>query len=567
MPFAPTDEPTLGPPLLQGILKSKGIKSSIFYANKIFAKECNKIFAEGSDCHLPAVCSDDIYRFIVQEGTTKDLGNWFFARQTFQLDDSGKYLSPFFDKETQDMLLKCRDRFEKVTLELANRDWNQYDLIGFSCTFTQIVPSLCLAKAIKHRFPKIEIIFGGGEMAEDPASQIILHCPWVDKVFVGDGEHSLPYYIETGKTDVEGIMQKNGDEIQFMGESRLSSNLLKESPDPIYDDFYDDNETTKKGVAITGRGCMYNKCSFCVFTDYKPYRKTSVDRTLEHVSNMVKHHNLEDVLFYDPILPPEIFGKLPKIPGRYELCISSLTFKYEHLPYLKGGRITFGIESFHPEILKLLNKKQSIINCISILKWLKYYGVAVSWMFLFGAIGEKGEWYDEMLPLLRHLTHLPPPESAHPIMAIRTSQMRKAFKHKPLPSYRYIYPERFDYEKIARNFELVDKELILNKITNWKHIQPVVDFTHYWKCKFFTTSLARYESVVIDERYDNPIRINVNPNEIAILSDCDKPAKEKLIEETYSKKDIDSLLESHLLLKMEKKYLSLVEPSGHNIMV
>jgi hypothetical protein len=59
---------------------------------------------------------------------------------------------------------------------LARVDWDAYDIVGFTCVYSQRVASLALARRIKERYPDKTILFGGPdceqEMGEAHCSQV-----------------------------------------------------------------------------------------------------------------------------------------------------------------------------------------------------------------------------------------------------------------------------------------------------------------------------------------------------------------------------------------------------------
>lgn len=456
--------------------------------------------------------------------------------------------------------MDLRDKFESIIDDLSSKNWSSFNTIGFSCTYLQLMPSLCLSREVKKNHPAIEIIFGGGNMLPELSEEILKNCSWIDKIFIGEAEKSLPYYLETGRTDIEGIMWKN-DFIEFSGISKLETKDIQTLPVPDYDDYYKTTLEEKEIIIQIGRGCIYNQCNFCIFCDHSVYRPGNIERSMNQLKYLVKRHGAKNVSFIDLIMSPNSFKYLPKIPGRYSFCISSFTWSYDHLPYLRDNDCVIGIESFHPKMLKLLNKEQSIIKCISILKWLKHYNVKLSYLLLCGAIHEKGEWYDEALELMKHLTHLPPPRWVQSINHHRDSTYLTNEDYKICPAYEKIFPSSFDLKKIARIFEVNNPEISIQQIKNWSHVERMIDFAHQWKTDYLTrsVSLRKYGNTVLDSRYTDRVEIDLSQSQIEILEKCDYPVSEKTLHR-YDSKDIEMLLKTHLLLNQEKQYLSLIEP-------
>ena len=79
---------------------------------------------------------------------------------------------------------------------LDNINWKDYDLIGFSLNFGQLLPSLAIAKKIKELFPDKKIVFGGSRTVYDLGKRILKFFDYIDYIVSGDGEDAL-YYLAT----------------------------------------------------------------------------------------------------------------------------------------------------------------------------------------------------------------------------------------------------------------------------------------------------------------------------------------------------------------------------------
>ncbi|HEY7677547.1 MAG TPA: RiPP maturation radical SAM protein 1, partial [Candidatus Methylomirabilis sp.] len=67
---------------------------------------------------------------------------------------------------------------------------------GFTCTFSQTVPSLVLARLLKERDPSITILFGGSSLDGPMGAALHRTYPWVDVVLRGPAERSLPEMVK-----------------------------------------------------------------------------------------------------------------------------------------------------------------------------------------------------------------------------------------------------------------------------------------------------------------------------------------------------------------------------------
>ena len=101
----------------------------------------------------------------------------------------------------------------------------------------------------------------------------------------------------------------------------------------------------------------------------------------------------------------------------------------------------------HDDVLRLLNKGCSVAINIQLLKWAFNNGIWVMWNHLFGAPGEKPEWYDEIAEWLPMVVHLQPPAGGG-MTRIRYDRFSPYFNDRaalglnlvPYPAYGHAYP-------------------------------------------------------------------------------------------------------------------------------
>jgi len=100
-----------------------------------------------------------------------------------------------------------------------------------------------------------------------------------------------------------------------------------------------------------------------------------------------------------------------------------------------------------------------MLQNIRCLKWCFYYDIRVGWNLIFGFPGETTEDYQKQLEVLSCITHLEPPKSINRIWLERFSPYyhdRDRFpvlNVRPQASYRYVYPQHVDLEKVAYFFD------------------------------------------------------------------------------------------------------------------
>src|SRR5262249_41898094 len=102
------------------------------------------------------------------------VGEWIWAREAFgdfAADDTyfARYVSNFrticdLGGCTVADVKRVRDKVTREFLDFCveSIDWSRFGLVGFTILFQQQLASIALARALKRRYPKLPIIFGGG---------------------------------------------------------------------------------------------------------------------------------------------------------------------------------------------------------------------------------------------------------------------------------------------------------------------------------------------------------------------------------------------------------------------
>jgi hypothetical protein len=119
-----------------------------------------------------------------------------------------------------------------------------------------------------------------------------------------------------------------------------------------------------------------------------------------------------------------------------------------------------GIESLSSNVLGLMRKGVRAVQNVNLLRWSQYYGIRVSWNLLWGFPGETEQDYAEQAAVIPDLFHLPPPSVASRIWLERFSPLftgqdttTQLSDRTPERSYRYIYPDDIDLDRIAYFFD------------------------------------------------------------------------------------------------------------------
>jgi magnesium-protoporphyrin IX monomethyl ester (oxidative) cyclase len=136
--------------------------------------------------------------------------------------------------------------------------------------------------------------------------------------------------------------------------------------------------------------------------------------------------------------------------------------KREQVELLAQAGVKFiqpGIESLDDRLLKLLEKGNSTLMNLQLLKWCCELDIDVSWNLLCGIPGESDDWYAKIADWLPSIFHLQPPTGVSRIRYDRFSpyHMRPLdfdLTLEPSRTYPYVYPlAKESLMRLAYSFE------------------------------------------------------------------------------------------------------------------
>ncbi len=461
MPFAAI-RPAMGPSLLAGQLRAIGASTRIAYLNMAFARQLG--FTD--------------YSYIADRAPPQSLaGDWVFSAALFgeRPEADRDYRAAFeqrFAGSGQPLATLGRARrragaFVESCLEQVR--WSDYDLIGFTSSFTQHAASLALAQRIKERHPESLIAFGGANCEDQMGLALHRAFPFVDFVCSGEADLSLPRLLSelaAGRdgTGIPGVIARGGGGAEA---SELTPERVRELDDlayPEFDDFfsqwsanYPKAPRSRRILMESSRGCWWGQkhhCTFCGLNGLAmTYRRKSPDRVLDEITELAGRHDAEHVEMVDNILDlgylDELLPELARRDLRLELFYETkANLRKDQLRVLRGAGVTGiqpGIESFSTSVLRLMRKGTSTAQNVQLLKWCAEIGIDAAWNLLYGFPGEDPADYEEMADLIERISHLRAPRGVGPIRLDRFSpnfveaERLGLVDVRPDRSYRFIY--------------------------------------------------------------------------------------------------------------------------------
>jgi ribosomal peptide maturation radical SAM protein 1 len=453
-------------------------------------------------CHayldFAAAIGVDYYKRLCDHRGTL-IGDWLFSLAAFGdaapdrdariLNDLAGALSYLgaSHEDAREKLLQIRNRDVPAYLDsLADSfSWPDVMVVGFTSTFQQNTASFALARRLKQRYPEIMIVFGGANFEGEMGLELVRTVDCIDAAVIGEGDEAFPRLLRVlaagGNLDeVPGVARRQGGVVAVTAPAPVVDQL-DDLPAPDYDEYFQRAEDLgvlpRAGLRDvwlpieTGRGCWWgakHHCTFCGLNgETMRFRSKSGERVLAELAEQARRYRSFRFEAVDNILDMAYFTKLfPVLADNetgYEIFYEvKANLSREQLKLMAQAGVTHiqpGIESLSSNVLRLMRKGVRAIQNINLLRWALYYGIEVKWNLLWGFPGETEQDYAGQAEVMPHLWHLPPPENSARIWLERfspifTEQDTFRLRHRsPERSYRYIYPEAVDLERVAYFFD------------------------------------------------------------------------------------------------------------------
>ncbi len=383
------------------------------------------------------------YHYLAEVAPVEALiGEYLFASCVFP----GRPTEPYFDflsssfgsefpPAARAQLVEARDHvdgFIAECLEVVEQD--DYAFVGFTSSFTQNMASLALAQRIKDRRPAVLTALGGANCEDKMGLALHQSFPFIDFVFCGEADISLPGAIAALTTDqrldsIDGVIWRNpsdhGSEYASLAPQKVKD--LDELPYPDYDDFFSQYSSLPEGSRVAGvpmetsRGCWWGEkhhCTFCGLNGLSmAFRSKSPERALAELDYLQDRYDVEDIQMVDNILDMHyvktflpMLAERPVKPALFYETKANLTWEQLVIFRSAGIRaIQAGVESLDTRVLKLMDKGTTGARSVELLKQCREIGIWPHWNILYGFPDEPPDAYDHMADSVEWLRHLDPP--------------------------------------------------------------------------------------------------------------------------------------------------------------
>ncbi|GAA1361426.1 RiPP maturation radical SAM C-methyltransferase [Streptomyces beijiangensis] len=465
MPWHPIDLPSLQVGLLHQLLRQvrpddevREFHGSLRWAEFLLERSGGRLRPGDYE----AIGSDSIF---------DGLGDWVFSGALYQDENWGvARLTDYATRRGLDIgtASAMRPHATEFIAECATEVLAQDpDIVGFTSTFMQNVPSLALAAELKRRRPGLTVVFGGSNCDGPMGHALHRNHPFVDHVVRGEGEYAFPALLRhldagTPPADVPGLCWWDDGVSRANTESRRTV-APTDIPAPDYDQWRTALDASPvleyvypKLVVEGARGCWWGEkhhCTFCGLNGSSmAFRAKTGAQLWSEIDHLVRRHQILDIVTVDNIIDMAYFKDfLPlaeesgwDLRMHYEVKSNLNRDQIAQLGRAGAVLIQPGIESLSNRVLDLMDKGVSGARNVRTLREFENHSLTCTWNYLYGFPGELAEDYAPVVDQLPALVHLQPPGGAHRIQLERFSPnfTDPGFgfgKRRPAEMYQHVY--------------------------------------------------------------------------------------------------------------------------------
>ena len=283
--------------------------------------------------------------------------------------------------------------------------WEQYDVIGFTSTFTQHAASLALARRLKERFPDKTLIFGGANCEGAMGVAVQRLFPFVDYVCSGEADLSLPALIDAlaegrDPSGIPGVISaQNGGRGAAPSPERVRN--LDDLPVPDFGDYFAEvpvELAARRGVLMeTSRGCWWGREAPLHLLRSQRHEHDLPEQVGRPGAGRARHpagalppasfiemvDNILDMHYFQDLLPQLRARETPAGP----------VLRDQGQPRQGAGLHLASLgRRGHPardgeasaDVLRLMRKGTTALQNIQFLRWCKEAGMKVYWNLIYG---------------------------------------------------------------------------------------------------------------------------------------------------------------------------------------
>lgn len=282
------------------------------------------------------------------------------------------------------------------------------DVYGFTATIMDYHVVERISARLKQRNPKCKIMIGGSVSKLATSKDTVeIDYTSIDAVVAHEGEHIVHTVVEdlmAGKSRglYTGASIKDIDALPYPARHMVGAERVKNSSV-----FYGDKNYKGKGGStniLGSRGCYFN-CAFCGSKSIwgQVVKLRNPEAIIEEIQFCKKEYGISQFRFSDDnvTMNKKFITKLCELlvyeDIRWRVSVRTTPSSYEmfKMMYDAGCReVSFGVESFDPNVLKTLNKSATPEQSIKAIKDAHKAGMTVRALFMISTPGENLETVD-----------------------------------------------------------------------------------------------------------------------------------------------------------------------------
>jgi radical SAM superfamily enzyme YgiQ (UPF0313 family) len=287
---------------------------------------------------------------------------------------------------------------DEDVLSLARRE--RIEIIGLSIKTATVGEARRLAFRLRE-LPDVCIVAGGPHVSI-AADELILES-WLDYVFIGEAEVSLPRFCEDRSVaesgDCPGVWSKQGHYME-----PLLTDDLDTLPFPDYTVFSGSVVTAVRECypIVTSRGCAYD-CIYCSvpWISGKRFRKRHPDALIEELEFARNKYDIRSFCIIDDAFNLDVhrakrfcnllIDRKTNLPWSCPngLRADRVDDELAELMFRAGCReVMVGIETADPNVLKLVKKGETLEDIRKGIRIFQSAGISVGGYFIIGLPGD-----------------------------------------------------------------------------------------------------------------------------------------------------------------------------------
>lgn len=429
-------------------------------------------WAERLATELPVDALVEDYLTISENGIFQGLGELLFSASLYGQEgrcrDEVHRIAQQFDVGVQTVMTMHALADEFVSEAAAEILASDPHVVGFTTTFMQNVPSLALARRLKHARPGLTIVFGGANCDGPMGHALHRNHPFVDFVVRGEAERVFPDLLrrlDAGEAvdDLPGLCWWTSGLRSIANPTTADIVPPGLIPMPDYRQWQEALESSslreylRPELVVEGsRGCWWGEkhhCTFCGLNgSLMAFRSKPAEQLWNEISTLVRRHQILDVFTSDNIFDMAYFKTLLPLmtEADWDLCMHfeiKSNLRPEQLGALADAGVTLvqpGIENLNRHVLTLMDKGVDGTSNVQTLRSIEDHHMTAFWNYLYGFPGERDEDYHSVLDQVRALVHLQPPSGAARIVMERYSPYFERpelgfVRREPLSFYQQAY--------------------------------------------------------------------------------------------------------------------------------